>query len=527
MRSLHRLVIRVRSHFALFVLGAALVSFALWTWLALGTTLLSRLDALSQTWRLVPGSQAAEVWTAIAVVTLPGVFGTILVLIAGWAWRRRLRNLAVGLVLSVLLAWGGNHLLKRLFTRPRPASPLDDVMTYGGWAYPSGHMTMATTAALMVIATTTTTRQPSDVRYLWRVVGVLGIGLIAFDRFVTNAHWPSDIVGGFLMGLICASLACLVARVHMVPVPRRRPRSTAVSRSCAVIWNPSKVMDRASFRRTIEYELEQGGWDDALWLQTKPNDPGYSMTRTALSRDVDLVLVAGGDGTVRVVCSELAGSGIPLGIIPAGTGNLLARNLGIPLDEVAAARVAFGGKPEPIDLVKVTIDGDEAGAEHFAVMAGIGIDARIMEKTRPELKKTVGSAAYFLAAAQEVTSPPMDLSFQVDGQAPERRRAMMAVVGNVGILQGGLQLMPRASATDGLLDVAIASPRNYADWAAMATRVMALRSERVNRVDQIQAQRVRISVAEAMPYELDGDTAGHARVFEAEVVPQALLVMQP
>ncbi|MEL4503449.1 diacylglycerol kinase family protein [Luteococcus sp. H138] len=527
MPSLHRLVIRVRAHFALYVLAAALALFIFWTWLTLCTDALAPLDALSLSWRLAPGSEAAQVWTAISIATLPGVFATILVLIAGWAWRRRLRNLALGLVLAVLLSWGGNFLLKRIFTRPRPSSPMDDVMTHAGWAYPSGHMTMATTAALMVIATTTTTRQPSDVRYLWRIVGVLGVVLIAYDRFVMNAHWPSDIIGGFLMGLICASLACVLARVHMVPVPRRRPRTTAASRSCAVIWNPSKVMDRASFRRTVEYELEQGGWDDALWLQTKPADPGYSMTRTAIARDVDLVVVAGGDGTVRVVCSELAGSGIPLGIIPAGTGNLLARNLGIPLDEVAAARVAFGGKPEPIDLVKVTIDGDEAGAEHFAVMAGIGIDARIMEKTRPELKKTVGSAAYFLAAAQEVNARPMDLSFQVDGQPPERRRAMMAVVGNVGILQGGLQLMPRASATDGLLDVAIASPRNHADWAAMAAKVMALGSERVNRVDQLQARRVRISVAEEMPYELDGDTAGHARVFEAEVAPGALLVMRP
>ncbi|MEL4358764.1 MULTISPECIES: diacylglycerol kinase family protein [unclassified Luteococcus] len=526
MPSLHRITALARARFALFVLVTAGFAFGLWTWLALATTALAGLDRFSGTTRLEPDSHPAQIWTAISIVTMPGVFAAILTIIAVWAWRRRLRNLAVGLVLSVVLAWGGSFLLKQIFARPRPASPLADVLTHAGWAYPSGHLAMTTTAALMVIATTTTTRQPSDVRYLWRVLGVLGVGLIGYDRFVMNAHWPTDIVGGFLLGLVCASLACLVARVHMVPVPRRR-RAAAEERSCAVIWNPSKVLDRGSFRRTVEYELEQGGWDDVLWLQTKPTDPGYSMTRAAISRDVDLVVVAGGDGTVRVVCSELAGSGIPLGIIPAGTGNLLARNLGIPLDEVAAARVAFGGQPQPIDLVKAIIDGDEAGAEHFAVMAGIGIDARIMENTRPELKKTVGSAAYFLAAAQEVNAPPMDLSFQVDGQAPERRRAMMAVVGNVGLLQGGLQLMPKASATDGLLDVAIASPRNYADWAAMAAKVMALGSDRVNRVDQLQARRVRISVAEEMPYELDGDTAGRARVFEAEVVPQALLVMQP
>ncbi|GAA1391456.1 YegS/Rv2252/BmrU family lipid kinase [Luteococcus peritonei] len=520
------LVRYARAHYSAVLLVVSTLGFVLWTWLALGTDALAGLDEHSRAPKLEPGSAQAEVWAAIAIVTLPGVLATVLVAVAYWAWRRRLRNLAFALLLSVGLAWGGNFVLKHVFERSRPLSPLDDVITYAGHSYPSGHMAMATTTALMVIATTTTTRQAADMRYLWRVAGVLGVAVVAWDRYVMNAHWPTDIVGGFLVGLVCASLACLLARVHVLPLPARTAVDHETVRRCAVIWNPSKVMDRASFRRSIEWELERRGWGDALWLQTRPDDPGYEMTREAVRQQVDLVVVAGGDGTVRVVCSGLARTGIPLGIIPAGTGNLLARNLGIPLDETEAARLAFTGTAQPIDLVKVTIDGKQEQAEHFAVMAGIGIDARIMETTRPELKKTVGSAAYFLAAAQQVAAQPMELAFQVDDEPPQQRRAMMAVVGNVGLLQGGIQLFPRASATDGRLDLIVASPRRVTDWASMAARVLARRPSEQDKVDEVTGRRVRITVAEEMPYELDGDTEGRATVFEAEVVPAALLVMQ-
>ena len=515
----------LRSRFAPFTFIASTVAFAIWTWIALGTTWLTGLDDLSRTHRLTPGSPAAQVWAAISIVTLPGVLATGMLLVSMWAWRRRLRNLAWALVLSTALAWGGNHVLKAVFARPRPSSPMDDIITHSGWAYPSGHVAMATSCVVMVIATTTTTRQTADVRYMSRVLGVLGVAVVGYDRFILNAHWTTDIVGGFLFGLVCASLACWACRVHMVPVPARSD-SRPGRRTCAIIWNPSKVVDRSSFHRSLEWELDAHGWNDPLWLQTRPDDAGREMTRTAIEMGVDLVLVAGGDGTVRVVCSELANTGIPVGIIPAGTGNLLARNLGIPLDEVAAARVAFGGHARPIDLVKVTVDDDPSTSEHFAVMGGLGYDAQIMEATRPELKRTVGSAAYFVAAASQVGMPAMDLAFQIDDGPVEKRHAKIALIGNVGLLQANIQLFPKASATDGLLDVIVASPTGVADMATMAARLFARLRGEVAHVDEVSGHRIRITVAEPVPYELDGDPEGRARVFEAEVAPGALLLMQ-
>ena len=127
------------------------------------------------------------------------------------------------------------------------------------------------------------------------------------------------------------------------------------------------------------------------------------MTRKAVSEHVDLVVGAGGDGTVRIVADGLAGTGIPMGLVPAGTANLLAHNFGLSTDETAAIEVAFDGHTRTIDLIKVAVD-DQA-PEHFAVLAGIGVDAMIMDETDPQLKDKVGSAAYFLAAGKALQAP--------------------------------------------------------------------------------------------------------------------------
>jgi diacylglycerol kinase family enzyme len=164
------------------------------------------------------------------------------------------------------------------------------------------------------------------------------------------------------------------------------------------------------------------------------------MTRQAVAEQVDLVIGAGGDGTIRYVADGLAHTGIPLGLVPAGTGNLLARNLDLPLEEVDAIEVALGGQVRPIDLVKITVD--DRPAEHFAVMAGIGIDAMIMDETDEDLKDKVGSAAYFVAAAKALGRLPIRLTVQLDTNRPVRRHAMLCVIGNVGTLRGNLTLIP-------------------------------------------------------------------------------------
>jgi diacylglycerol kinase (ATP) len=106
------------------------------------------------------------------------------------------------------------------------------------------------------------------------------------------------------------------------------------------------------FCALLEERLLHTGWVDTLWLETSADDPGRAMTQQAVAENVDLVIGAGGDGTVRIVADGLAHTGTPMGLIPAGTANLLARNLELPLQEGPAIEVALGGHTRTIDLVK-------------------------------------------------------------------------------------------------------------------------------------------------------------------------------
>jgi diacylglycerol kinase (ATP) len=295
------------------------------------------------------------------------------------------------------------------------------------------------------------------------------------------------------------------------------------NRRCAVIYNPTKVSDK--FHALIEDNLQRNGWSNTLWLETSAEDPGRAMTRQAVEEQVDLVIGAGGDGTIRYVADGLAHSGIPLGLVPAGTGNLLARNLDLPLEEADAIEVALDGQVRLIDLVKITVD--DRAPEHFAVIAGIGIDAMIMDETDEDLKDKVGSAAYFVAAAKALGRLPIRLTVQLDNNRPVRRHAMLCVIGNVGTLQGNLTLIPGASPDDGLLDLYIASPRRFRHWAKLALRLITRRPKKDDQVDQRKGKRVRIKIHGKDNYQLDGDVVGESTTLDAEIQPGALAICVP
>ena len=296
-----------------------------------------------------------------------------------------------------------------------------------------------------------------------------------------------------------------------------------VRRRCAVIYNPTKVSDK--FHALVEDSLQRNGWGNTLWLETSADDPGRAMTKHAVAEHVDLVIGAGGDGTIRHVADTLAHTGIPMGLVPAGTGNLLARNLDLPLEELDAIEVALGGQVRQIDLVKITVD--NRAPEHFAVMAGIGIDAMIMDETDDDLKDTVGSAAYFVAAAKALGRLPIRLMVQLDSNRPVRRHAMLCVIGNVGTLRGNIVLIPGASPDDGLLDVYIASPRQFRHWIKVALRLLTRRAKKDDQVDQYTGKTVRITIDGKDNYQLDGDVIGESTTLNAEIQPGALAICIP
>lgn len=254
------------------------------------------------------------------------------------------------------------------------------------------------------------------------------------------------------------------------------PSPVPTGRKLACILNPIKVESVEEFQGVVEQLAGAAGYGTPDWYFTTVEDPGRSMAEAAAVGGAALTLVCGGDGTVRTVCGELAGTGIPVGVVPAGTGNLLARNLDLPLHLRSAVDVAINGQDRAIDIVRITgdkIDEDE----HYLVMAGMGFDAAIMEGTNEQLKAKVGWIAYIVSGAKNLMYPAVRLEISIDDGPWTRHRARTIVIGNVGNLQGGLPLLPEATIDDGTIDLVMLYPRRFLSWLRVAFRVLT-RSDR-------------------------------------------------
>ncbi len=313
----------------------------------------------------------------------------------------------------------------------------------------------------------------------------------------------------------------------------------------AVVHNPIKGnADRLA--KAVEAAEQAAGWGSTLWVETTLEDAGQAATRQVLAEGVDVVLAAGGDGTVRAVAEALRGTGVPIGLVPVGTGNLLARNLGLTLSNIEeAAGTAFSGRPRPIDLGIVDVtSADGAHSEHvFLVMAGVGLDAKMIALTNPTLKKAVGWLAYVDAGVRAIPNlKPIKLRFSRDG-APERSASAHTVlVGNCGLLPGGLLLMPDAKPDDGLLDVAVLRPQGPFGWLKVWNKVAwengVLRKSELGRqlidlshdvkdVTYLTGRDLKLRLDAPQEFQLDGDEFGLTRAVHAWVDAGALTVMVP
>jgi len=271
----------------------------------------------------------------------------------------------------------------------------------------------------------------------------------------------------------------------------------------------------------------EDGWDAPLVIETTEDDPGRGQARQALDAGVDLVIAAGGDGTVRCVAEELEGTDTLMALVPLGTGNLLARNLDIAVDDPnAAVESAFRGTERKIDVVHVTLD-RAVDSNVFLVMAGLGYDAAIMSDTRDDLKDKVGWLAYVDAGIRNLPGKPTRTSVSVDGGKPFERRLRSVMGGNCGKIMGGLEIFPGAKIDDGLMDLMTVAPSGRLGWLAVLGNLVTRGRSKDPSLEYFQCRTDEVTLQEPLEVQLDGDPLGKARHLSFEVKPYSLRLRMP
>ena len=333
-------------------------------------------------------------------------------------------------------------------------------------------------------------------------------------------------------------IAGMPAMRRSTAVPRR---SDVGRRHAAVVLNPVSA-STDQLRDVVAAHENDLGWGATRWYETRREDAGRSAAERALANDPDVVIVAGGDGTVRAVAEVMQGTGIAVAIVPSGTGNLLAREVGLPLDDLpTCVSRAFSGTVREVDVGVVDIDDESGGRRRraFMVMAGIGLDAEMAENTSAATKARLGWFAYVSPIARSVIANRLyHLDYRVDQGPLRSTRAHTVIVGNCGTLTGNMLLIPGAVIDDGQLDVVMMRPERRFGWARIGTRLAfqgIARRWRFSRVLLKQApdlhslvyvQGRRFDARFDCPHvvELDGDSFGHAVRVRVGVHPRALLL---
>lgn len=325
---------------------------------------------------------------------------------------------------------------------------------------------------------------------------------------------------------------------------RTSPDGDATPPHVAIVFNPVTVpLDRV--RRAVAEQERHHGWDRSKWYKTSSEDSGRGAAEAALEERPAAIIVAGGDGTVRAVAEVVQSSGTPMALLPFGTGNLLARNLGMRLNDIGGSiEAAFSGRTRPIDVALAELEDEEGSRSKqiFLVMAGIGLDAEMAQNTSAQAKRRLGWFAYVGPIARSVVANRLfHLRYRVDGGRATSARAHTVIVGNCGTLAGNMILLPAAVVDDGLLDVVMLNPKGPFGWAQIGTRLTTQGIAHRSRLGRtllefapelqslVYAQGRRFDVRFDVPHdvELDGDSFGRIVGARISVQPGALRICLP
>ena len=311
----------------------------------------------------------------------------------------------------------------------------------------------------------------------------------------------------------------------------------------AVVYNPIKV-DLPALQAAVATEESAAGWPETLWFETSADDPGQGAARQAIEAGASVIIVAGGDGTVRAVAEVVHGTDRALVLLPTGTGNLLARNLKLVLGDAAGAiRSAFTGTDRAIDVGMIDIRRTDGTVDRHAylVMAGLGLDAKMLANTDSELKAKVGWLAYAKAIVA-VGQDRNDLRFRysLDKQPAQSMRAHTIMIGNCGLLPAEIVLLPDAVVDDGHFDIVVLKPKGVLGWVQILAKVIwengvlsrtplgrRLKTKDVDALNYATGTELIVRLHRPEEIELDGDEFGRAVAFKTWISPGGLTVRVP
>ncbi|WP_068260081.1 diacylglycerol/lipid kinase family protein [Janibacter limosus] len=293
----------------------------------------------------------------------------------------------------------------------------------------------------------------------------------------------------------------------------------------ALVLNPSKggwerVLDE------VTSTASAAGWPDPTVQLTTREETGRAHAAAAVAEGHELVVVGGGDGTVRAVAHGLSGSGVELGIVPIGTANLLAHNLSLPRSIPAAVHLALTGRARPVDLGLAHVD-DQAQDLPFVVLAGMGHDAATVAATRPGLKERIGWPAYIAPAAVSALRRPVRVTVRHEGGDPEHLRVWSVLAANCTRVRAGVHIAPGGLVDDGLFDVLEVTVTRPGHWIGVAAKGVLRLPGDVAGLSTRASRELEIVSEEPLHVQLDGDVVGPARRLHVRCLQHALLVRSP
>jgi YegS/Rv2252/BmrU family lipid kinase len=291
------------------------------------------------------------------------------------------------------------------------------------------------------------------------------------------------------------------------------------SRTLLILHNPASGPSRkraADWGWLLE-SAEETGWRATLAVTQGPGD-AERLVREAMDHGLDRVVVIGGDGTLNEVVQPLVGTEVSVGLIPAGTSNILANELGIPEGFREAGAIALTGTPIPIDV-------GVANGRFFTLMVGVGFDALTTQLIWPQLKKLAGQATYLIAGLQSfLTHRATRMRIQVDGRRL-RRLVYFMVIANTRLYgMASAVVAEHADVQDGRFDLCVFRVRSWYQVIFSVLRIAFRLSTPFARMETHRCERVTVQSARQVPYQIDGDLAGYLPL-TVEMRPRALQVV--